>query len=69
MDSDERSLKIFRDNKATLDYAKQTAFEEGEIKGEIKAKIEVAKSLKQNGVSIDLISRSTGLSESEIEKL
>ena len=42
---------------------------EGEIKGELKAKIEVAKNLLVNGVPIEIIVKSTGLSEEEIDKL
>ena len=57
----EDSLKYYRDLKNSL----HTAREEGMIEG----KIEVAKNLLKDGVSIDLIVRSTGLSESEIEKL
>jgi predicted transposase/invertase (TIGR01784 family) len=40
-----------------------------EKKGEIKGKMEVAKTLKENAVSIDIIILSTGLSKEEIEKL
>ncbi len=57
----EQSLKVYRDLKGVLD----TAFGEGKIEG----KIEVAKTLKENGVSIDLIIKSTGLTQEEIEKL
>ncbi len=69
----EQSLKIYRDYKNTID----TAFEEGEekgkiegkIKGKIEGKIEVAQMLKINGVDIEIIAKSTGLSIEEIEKL
>jgi predicted transposase/invertase (TIGR01784 family) len=57
----EDSLKYYRDLKNSLD----TAREEGKIEG----KIEVAKNLLSSRVSIDLIAKSTGLSESEIKKL
>jgi len=57
----EDSLKYYRDLKNSLD----TARDEGKIEG----KIEVAKNLLLSGVSIDLIVKSTGLSESEIKKL
>ena len=36
----QQSLKIFRDNKATYDYAKETAYDEGRTEGEIAGKIE-----------------------------
>src|ERR1700712_610198 len=35
LDSYERSLKIFRDNKNTFDYAKQTAYDEGLSEGKL----------------------------------
>lgn len=57
----EDSLKYYRDLKNSLD----TARDEGKIEG----KLEVAKILLLSGVSIDLIVKSTGLSESEIENL
>jgi len=61
IESYERSLKIFRDNKAVYDYAKETAFDEG--------KIEVARNLKLLGVDIETILKSTGLTKDEINKL
>lgn len=61
----QQSLKVFRDNKNTFDYAKEIAFDEGLTQG----KMEVAKALKQNGVSMDIIIKTTGLSESEINEL
>lgn len=61
----QQSLKFFRDNNATFDYAIETAFDEGKM----ERSIEIAKTLKANGVSSDIISKSTGLSESQIEGL
>ena len=58
----EDSLKYYRDLKNSLD----TARDEGKIEGKIEGKLEVAKKLLSSGVSIDLIIKSTGLSESEI---
>ena len=43
--------------------------EEGEKKGMEKAKLETARELVKNGVDIDVIARSTGLSRGKIEKL
>jgi predicted transposase/invertase (TIGR01784 family) len=57
----EDSLKYYRDLKNSLD----TARDEGKIEG----KIEVAKSLLKNGLSIDLIVKSTGLTEKGIKNL
>ncbi|WP_262151904.1 Rpn family recombination-promoting nuclease/putative transposase [Chryseobacterium foetidum] len=53
----ESSLKAYRDLKGVID----TAFDEG--------KIEVARNLKKLGVDIEIISKSTGLTSSDIEKL
>ena len=53
----EMNLKVYRDNKNTLDYA----FDEG--------KIEVARNLRRLNVDINIIIQSTGLSKEEIEKL
>lgn len=53
----EQSLKIYRDLKSVID----TAFDEG--------KIEVARNLKSLGVDINIISKSTGLTTEEIDKL
>jgi len=61
LDRYENSLKSYRDLKGVID----TAFDEGKIEG----KIEVAKSLKQNGISIDMIAVTTGLTKEEIENL
>jgi predicted transposase/invertase (TIGR01784 family) len=73
LESYEYSLKSFRDNKATFDYATETAFDEGKLEGKmegkLEGKLEVAKALKQNGVSMDLILSTTGLSEQEINEL
>ncbi len=57
----EDSLKYYRDIKNSLD----TAREEGETKG----KLEVAKKLLENGIDIEVIILSTGLSKTEIENL
>lgn len=61
LDKYENSLKIYRDLKGVID----TAFDEGKAEG----KTETARQLKQLGVSIDIIAKSTGLSEDEINKL
>ena len=57
----EDSLKYYRDIKNSID----TARDEGKIEG----KIEVAENLLKNGVSMDLIIKSTGLTEKEIKDL
>ena len=57
----ESSLKDYRDLKNSLDTA--------ELDGRIKEKIEIAKNLLKNGVSIEIIKKSTGLSKDEINNL
>jgi predicted transposase/invertase (TIGR01784 family) len=57
----EYSLKTFRDNKATWDYAIETTYKERISK--------VVKSLKEKGVPLEIIMESTGLSEEEINVL
>lgn len=57
----EDSLKAYRDIKNSID----TALMQGEEKGIAK----VAKALLVNGVPIDMISKSTGLTEEEIKRL
>ena len=47
----------------------ETAREIGEKKGRAEGKIEVAKALKLNGVSVDIIATSTGLTKAQIEAL
>ena len=76
-DQYQQSLKIFRDNKAVFDYAKETAYHEGReegiaegiLEGELKAKIETATSLKLLGIDIEIIAKSTGLTKQEIDKI
>ena len=47
----------------------ETARENGEKKGRAEGKVEVAKALKLNGVSVDIIATSTGLTPAQIEAL
>jgi len=77
MDRYEGSLKVFRDNQAVFDYAKETAHAEGRAEGRqegrqegmIAGKFDVAKRLKALGIGKEVIATSTGLSEDEIEGL
>ncbi|MGD1891076.1 MAG: Rpn family recombination-promoting nuclease/putative transposase [Cyclobacteriaceae bacterium] len=69
MSAYEESLKVYRDNKNTMDYAIETAKKEGMVEGASKREVEIARELKKNGVSIDLIEKTTGLTKEQIEKL
>lgn len=61
----EQSLKSYRDLKNVID----TAFVEGETKGKIEGKIEIAKRLKSMGFTIEQIQEATDLSKEEVEQL
>ena len=81
----EDSLKYYRDIKNVVDTSREEGFndgiekgmekgiekgiEKGMEKGIEKRNIEIAKELKNNGVSIEIIMQSTGLLKEEIEKL
>jgi predicted transposase/invertase (TIGR01784 family) len=45
------------------------AKKEGKLEGKIEGKIEMAREFLKNGVSIDIVVKSTGFSRDEIEKL
>lgn len=61
----EESLKYYRDLKNVVD----TSHKEGREEGREEEKIQIARSLKLQGVSIDVIMKGTGLSKSDIEEL
>ncbi len=61
----EESLKYYRDLKNVVD----TAFDDGKVEGKVEGKYEIAKEMKADGVLFEKISRYTGLSIEEIEKL
>jgi predicted transposase/invertase (TIGR01784 family) len=61
----EKSLKVFRDNKAVFDYAKDTAFDEGKV----ERSIEMARFMKTENEPVEKIIKYTGLTKEEIERL
>jgi predicted transposase/invertase (TIGR01784 family) len=61
VNSYEDSLKYYRDIKNSLDTARE--------EGKVEEKIEIAINLLKNGVDIQIIEKSTGLSKAEIENL
>jgi len=61
----EESLKVYRDLKGVID----TAFDDGKVQGEKLGIKKTAKNMKDLGVSIEIISKSTGLSIEDINKL
>lgn len=81
MNKYQESLKIYRDNRNTMEYAKKEALREGReagmeegrkvgIKeGMYRKQIEIAKTLKENGASVELIVKSTGLTLEQVKQL
>jgi len=61
----EDSLKYYRDLKNSLD----TAFEEGKMEGEASKAIEVIKKGHSEGLSIEVLSKLTGLTVSEVNQI
>lgn len=57
----DEALKVYRDCKNIVDYAK--------VEGREEEKISIAKSFKEKGTPIKLIAECTGLSEEEINNL
>ncbi|MBN1969448.1 MAG: Rpn family recombination-promoting nuclease/putative transposase [Candidatus Delongbacteria bacterium] len=84
-DEYEESLKVYRDLKNVIDTAKDEGFTEGKLEGEKlgiekgraegkaegenQAKIEIAKNLLKNGIDLEIIKITTGLTIDEIRKL
>ena len=52
-----------------LYYAKKKGLAEGGEEGKTEERIEIAKKMLKEGLSVDLICRTTGLSEEEVLKL
>ena len=73
MDKYESSLKVYRDLYSVIDSAfiegKSEGLEEGRQAGLQEGKYNMAKLLKDNGVQIELIIQTTGLTREEIELL
>ena len=74
MNSEERrkyfnSLDKYRTNLSVMEYATEEGLEKGLEKGAQKKAIEIAHNLKTLNVPIDTITKSTGLSVEQIEKL
>jgi predicted transposase/invertase (TIGR01784 family) len=62
-------LKTRLDNKNALDYAEEKGIKKGKEMGVKENKFEVAKSLLQQNIDINVIIKSTGLTNEEIQKL
>ncbi len=76
-DQYEESLKIYRDNRATYDYAVETGMEEGMRKGWREGRekgmkegvMKVACNMLKMGLSSQDVAKATGLSLDEVEKI
>lgn len=84
-DAYEESLKYYRDLQNVVDTSREEGIkegreegreegikegrEEGIKEGKEKERLQIAKELKNNGIPIDIIQKSTGLSQEEIEQL
>ena len=64
----QESLKIYRDNKNTMDYAITEAVKEAKEETKKERDIEIARKLKQRGVDIEIIAETTSLTKEQIEK-
>jgi predicted transposase/invertase (TIGR01784 family) len=69
LDNYENSLKTYRDLKGVINTAFDEGKLEGKSEGKIERNIEIAKALKESGVPTGIISKTTGLSENEIDML
>ncbi len=65
----EESLKYYRDIKNVVDTSREDGLKEGIEKGINQRNLEILKKLKSNGVSIEIIIQSTGLTKEEIKNL
>jgi predicted transposase/invertase (TIGR01784 family) len=61
----QNSLKIYRDWYSSLTTAKT----EGIVEGEAKEKIKIARKMIEDGMSVDVISKYTGLAVEQIRQL
>ncbi|WP_299290548.1 Rpn family recombination-promoting nuclease/putative transposase [uncultured Mucilaginibacter sp.] len=69
LDNYENSLKTYRDLKGVIDTAFGDGRLEGKQEGISEGILKVAKALKANGIAIEIISKTTGLTVNEIETL
>ena len=61
--------KYIRDEQASIEYAQNEGYRQGEAKGKVERNIEIAKNMLKENINIELISKVTGLSLEEIENL
>ena len=73
LDEYEESLKVYRDLKGVIDTSFEEGLEQGKKQGleqgEERGMVKVAKNALKEGLPIGIISKLTGLTKEEIEKL
>ena len=69
----DESIKVYRDQLAVMEYERLQGEARGEarglVKGRAEGKIDVARSMKADGMPIETIARYTGLTPEAIERL
>lgn len=65
----DESIKIYRDNLVTVEYAVQKAREETRIETQAATSANIARNLKAMNMPVSSIAKATGLTEEEINKL
>lgn len=73
----DEALKVYRDCKNIVDYAKDEGHAEGKVEGLAEGRVEgraegmrlMAANLKRQGIDVKAISKASGLSEEEINSL
>lgn len=64
----DKTRKLYHD-RLIYDMDKNTLIESAKLEGKLEGKIEAAKNMKKLGVSVEIITQSTGLTNKEIELL
>jgi len=65
----DNSLKYRWDNKNVMDYAVNEAKLEGKLEGRLEEARKIAGELKKEGLAVEFIAKTTGLSLEEVEQL
>ena len=65
----DEALRKYRDTLCVLESAEQRGLKRGLAKGRAEERIEIARNMKADGMSIELIQKYSGLSPEEIAKL
>ncbi len=65
----EESLKVYRDNYSILETMKREGRQEGKIEGASERTMEIAREMKKDKQSVEVIMKYTGLTREQIESL